>query len=70
MSERIPLSTPATTALLNRLESEGHIIRAREHSDRRNITLRSGERIQGRADEFFGPLAYRLDTAMAHYPPP
>ncbi|MFJ8750108.1 MarR family winged helix-turn-helix transcriptional regulator [Streptomyces sp. NPDC102441] len=69
LSERIPLSTGATTALLNRLEAAGHITRTREHSDRRVITLRSGPHIQERADEFFGPLARRLDTAMAHYPP-
>ncbi|MFC8225739.1 MarR family winged helix-turn-helix transcriptional regulator [Streptomyces sp. NPDC057287] len=69
LSERISLSTGATTALLNRLEAAGHITRAREHSDRRIVTLRSGGHIQERADEFFGPLARRLDTAMAHYPP-
>ncbi|KOX25084.1 MULTISPECIES: MarR family winged helix-turn-helix transcriptional regulator [unclassified Streptomyces] len=69
LSERISLSTGATTALLNRLEAAGHITRAREHSDRRIVTLRSGGHIQERADEFFGPLAHRLDTAMSHYPP-
>lgn len=69
LSERISLSTGATTALLNRLEAAGHITRAREHSDRRIVTLRSGGHIQERADEFFGPLADRLDTTMAQYPP-
>ncbi|MCX5399340.1 MarR family winged helix-turn-helix transcriptional regulator [Streptomyces sp. NBC_00102] len=69
LSERIPLSTGATTALLNRLESAGHITRAREHSDRRIVTLRSGSHIQERADEFFGPLAQRLDATMSHHSP-
>nr|WP_145487781.1 MULTISPECIES: MarR family transcriptional regulator [Streptomyces] len=69
LSERISLSTGATTALLNRLEAAGHITRVREHSDRRIVTLRSGGHIQERADEFFGPLARRLDTTMSHYPP-
>ncbi|MFG2427685.1 MarR family winged helix-turn-helix transcriptional regulator [Streptomyces sp. NPDC048590] len=69
LSERISLSTGATTALLNRLEAAGHISRAREHSDRRIVTLRSGGHVQERADEFFGPLAHRLDAAMSHYPP-
>ncbi|WNI20458.1 MarR family transcriptional regulator [Streptomyces sp. ITFR-16] len=69
LSERVSLSTGATTALLNRLEAAGHITRTREHSDRRVITLRSGGHIQERADEFFGPLAVRLDAAMSHYPP-
>ncbi|MEV7728638.1 MarR family transcriptional regulator [Streptomyces sp. NPDC087917] len=69
LSERISLSTGATTALLNRLEAAGHITRVRETTDRRVITLRGGGHIQERADEFFDPLAHRLDTAMAHYPP-
>ncbi|MFJ9948709.1 MarR family winged helix-turn-helix transcriptional regulator [Kitasatospora sp. NPDC091207] len=69
LSERISLSTGATTALLNRLEAAGHITRSREHTDRRVVTLRSGPHIQERADEFFGPLAGRLDAAMSHYPP-
>lgn len=69
LSERISLSSGATTALLNRLEAGGHIVRSREHSDRRVITLRGGAHIQERADEFFGPLAHRLDVAMAPYPP-
>ncbi|MFD6151884.1 MarR family winged helix-turn-helix transcriptional regulator [Streptomyces sp. NPDC060243] len=69
LSERIPLSTGATTALLNRLEAAGHITRVREHSDRRVVTLRSGGHIQERADEFFGPLAARLDTTMARWSP-
>ncbi|QKW18419.1 MarR family transcriptional regulator [Kitasatospora sp. NA04385] len=69
LSERISLSTGATTALLNRLEAAGHITRTREHSDRRVVTLRGGPHIQERADEFFGPLARRLDAAMSPYPP-
>ncbi|WP_405020935.1 MarR family transcriptional regulator [Kitasatospora sp. NBC_00070] len=69
LSERIALSSGATTALLNRLEAGGHVVRSREDSDRRIVTLRGGGRIQEQADEFFGPLAGRLDAAMAHYPP-
>ncbi|WP_137229027.1 MarR family transcriptional regulator [Streptomyces sp. BPSDS2] len=69
LSERISLSSGATTALLNRLEAAGHITRARDHSDRRIVTLHSGGHIQERADEFFGPLAHRLDASMSHFPP-
>ncbi|MFE6055408.1 MarR family winged helix-turn-helix transcriptional regulator [Kitasatospora sp. NPDC056446] len=69
LSERISLSTGATTALLNRLEAAGHITRTREHSDRRIVTLHSGPHIQERADEFFGPLARRLDATMSLHPP-
>ncbi|MGW7079500.1 MarR family winged helix-turn-helix transcriptional regulator [Streptomyces sp. NPDC054871] len=69
LSERILLSSGATTALLNRLEAAGHIVRTREHTDRRVVTLHSRPGIRDRADEFFTPLAARMDATMAQYPP-
>ncbi|MFF0746384.1 MarR family winged helix-turn-helix transcriptional regulator [Streptomyces sp. NPDC004111] len=69
LSERILLSPSATTALLNRLEAAGHIVRSREHTDRRLVTLRSGAHVRERADEFFGPLGAQLDAVMAKHPP-
>lgn len=69
LSERILLSPSATTALLNRLEQAGHIIRSREHTDRRVISLRSSAHVQERADEFFRPLGVRLDAVLAGHPP-
>lgn len=68
LSERILLSSGATTTLLNRLEQAGHIVRIREHSDRRVVTLHSSQHIQERADRFFTPLADRLDAMMEQYP--
>ncbi|MGW6274738.1 MarR family winged helix-turn-helix transcriptional regulator [Streptomyces sp. NPDC055060] len=69
LSERIQLSSGATTALLNRLEGADHIVRTREHTDRRVVTLHSRPHIRERADEFFAPLAVRMDARMATYPP-
>ena len=69
LSERIALSNSATTALLNRLEQAGHIVRSREHDDRRVITLRSTPRIHALADEFFTPLGTRVGTVMDEYSP-
>ncbi|MDJ1132200.1 MarR family winged helix-turn-helix transcriptional regulator [Streptomyces iconiensis] len=69
LSERIALSRGATTALLNRLEEAGHVIRSREHQDRRVITLRSSAHVQQRADVYFAPLGRRLDKLMARHPP-
>ncbi|WP_307813087.1 MarR family transcriptional regulator [Streptomyces sp. N35] len=69
LSKRILLSSGATTALLNRLEGAGHIVRSREHSDRRVVTLRSSNHIQERADEFFRPLAAPMDAIIGRYPP-
>ncbi|MFD8584981.1 MULTISPECIES: MarR family winged helix-turn-helix transcriptional regulator [Streptomyces] len=69
LGKRILLSSGATTSLLNRLERAGHIVRSREHSDRRVVTLRSSPHIQERADEFFRPLAAPMDAIVGRYPP-
>ena len=69
LASRIGLSSGATASLLNRLEEAGHILRSRESTDRRVVTLRSSPSVNARADEFFAPLAQRLDVAMAGYSP-
>ncbi|MFC4127793.1 MarR family winged helix-turn-helix transcriptional regulator [Nocardia rhizosphaerae] len=67
LSERIGLSNPATTALLNRLEAAGHLVRTREHHDRRVVTLRGSPEVHTLADEFFGPLGVKVGAVMARY---
>ncbi|WP_290061327.1 MarR family winged helix-turn-helix transcriptional regulator [Amycolatopsis solani] len=52
LSRRIGLSTGATTALVNRLESAGHLRRSRESTDRRRVTLRPTPAARERAREF------------------
>ncbi|MGW5647014.1 MarR family winged helix-turn-helix transcriptional regulator [Saccharopolyspora sp. NPDC003752] len=69
LSERLALTTGATTNLLNRLEKLGHIVRTREHADRRKVTLRSSARIEEPAREFFGPFSERFNALVAQYPP-
>jgi DNA-binding MarR family transcriptional regulator len=69
LSERISLSSGATTALINRLEHAHHVVRTREHSDRRVVTLHTTEHVGGLATEYFGPMAERLDDMMSHYSP-
>ncbi|MFB7370702.1 MarR family winged helix-turn-helix transcriptional regulator [Streptomyces sp. NPDC056222] len=69
LSERISLSSGATTILLNRLELAGHVVRTREHTDGRVVTLRSSPAIRPRAVEFFGPYAERMAAEMAQYTP-
>ncbi|WGW10938.1 MarR family transcriptional regulator [Saxibacter everestensis] len=68
LSERIALTAGATSSLLNRLEASGHIVRTRVHTDRRVVTLQSTPGMHGVADEFFEPLAGRLNAMMGAYP--
>ncbi|WP_194542687.1 MarR family transcriptional regulator [Paenibacillus sp. JZ16] len=67
LSERISLSSGATTALLNRLERAGHIYRTREATDRRMVTLHSGPNVQAHTAQFFGPLANHVDSMLREY---
>jgi len=63
------LTAGATSTLLNRLEAAGHIVRTREHSDRRIVTLHSTEAIHASAAAFYAPLAERLDSILRGYSP-
>jgi DNA-binding MarR family transcriptional regulator len=69
LSERVSLSSGATTALINRLEQAHHVVRSREHTDRRVVTLHTTEPVGALAEEYFGPLGTRLDAMMSKYPP-
>jgi DNA-binding MarR family transcriptional regulator len=69
LSERVSLSSGATTALINRLEAAHHVVRTREHSDRRVVTLHTTEHVVDIAEQYFGPLGDRLDAMVAKYPP-
>ncbi|WP_344530921.1 MarR family winged helix-turn-helix transcriptional regulator [Streptomyces albiaxialis] len=69
LAERVSLSSGATTALLNRLEKAGHVVRTREQADRRVVTLRSSPEIRPRAVEFFGPYSARLTEVVARHDP-
>ncbi|WP_241518846.1 MarR family transcriptional regulator [Streptomyces sp. CB03238] len=68
LSKRIPLSSGAMTALLNRLEQAGYVVRTRGHSDRRAVTLHSTTQARELAEQFFGPVNDRQDAVLSRYP--
>jgi DNA-binding MarR family transcriptional regulator len=68
LSQRIGLTTGATSSLLSRLERCGHITRSRVHDDRRVVTLHSTPEVHRTVDQFFDPLSARLDEMTAMYP--
>jgi MarR family transcriptional regulator, organic hydroperoxide resistance regulator len=69
LAERIGLTSGATSILLNRLEGAGHIVRTREHTDRRMVTLHSTPAIHAAAGAYFEPLGRQLDAALDDYSP-
>ncbi|MCW0211734.1 MAG: MarR family transcriptional regulator [Pseudonocardia sp.] len=67
LGEQLGLSSGATTAVIDRLERFGHVVRTREHTDRRRVTLRYGDTAAAIGREFFGPLGARMDTMLTAF---
>ncbi len=61
------LSRPATTALLDRLEHAGHIVRRPDPTDRRRTTVELQPAASELAAAFFGPLGAAYEQAMRRY---
>ena len=64
LGARLRLSSAATTALLDRLEGVGHVVRERDPGDRRRVVIRTQEQGLSLANEFFAPLGTALDGLM------
>ncbi|MEU7474525.1 MarR family transcriptional regulator [Lentzea sp. NPDC042327] len=54
LSHQLGMTTGATTILLNRLEAAGHLLRTRESTDRRRVTLRPTPASRDHARRFLG----------------
>jgi DNA-binding MarR family transcriptional regulator len=67
LGEELNLTSPSVTALVDRLERQGHLRRVRDHHDRRRITLEIEPRALALGAEFFGPLNRELLAAMATF---
>lgn len=61
------LSSPATSALLDRLESAGHVVRRPSSTDRRKVTVEMTPQAMGVGREVFEPLARELTAVMEGY---
>ncbi len=69
LSATLHLSPPATSALLDRLENAGHVIRRRDPDDRRRAILEIQPEASELASAFFGPLGAAFERAMDRYTP-
>lgn len=69
LGTELGLSSGATTAALDRLERQGHVVRRRGESDRRRVTLHVDEAGERLGRSWFGPLSRRLDAVLADYGP-
>ncbi|TSE17699.1 MarR family transcriptional regulator [Arthrobacter sp. KBS0703] len=69
LRKELNLSSPATTALIDRLCSSGHVIRERQGQDRRQVQLRMTDKAYHDGSAMFLPLARHMGAAMAGFTP-
>ncbi|PYI67611.1 MarR family transcriptional regulator [Arthrobacter livingstonensis] len=67
LGEALNLSSPATTALVDRLERSGHVNRERSQTDRRQVELAMTGQARSVGRALFGPLAVHLGAALEGY---
>ncbi|MCS3494331.1 DNA-binding MarR family transcriptional regulator [Arthrobacter sp. JUb119] len=67
LSRDLQLSSPATTAMLDRLEKLGMIERQRSDRDRRVIRIAMTPKARGKGMEMFMPLGAKMREVISHY---
>ena len=63
LGQLLDLSSGGVTALVQRLESGGHLVRRRHPTDGRSILVELSPELVARAEQAFGPLVDDLDRA-------
>ncbi|MGO4237128.1 MarR family winged helix-turn-helix transcriptional regulator [Pseudarthrobacter sp. YAF2] len=69
LRRELNLSSPATTALIDRLDNSGHVVRERHATDRRQVQLKMTPKAFRDGGAIFAPLAQYMDGAMAEFSP-
>lgn len=64
LGARLHLNSPATTAVIDRLEALGLLARERDPHDRRRVLLIVSQQAKALGWSFFGPLIGRILAAM------
>lgn len=63
------LSSPATTALIDRLDEAGHVRRSRSSVDRRQVHLEMTEKAFATGSKLFTPLAREVEQSLSEFTP-
>ncbi len=69
LRKELNLSSPATTALIDRLHASGHVLRERQGPDRRQVQLRMTAKAYRDGGAMFMPLARHMGAAMTAFTP-
>ncbi len=69
LTRYLGLSTASTTALLDRLERSGHVVRVANPDDRRSVFIQSTPRADAEVRETLGNMHGRMLAAVIDMPP-
>lgn len=69
LSKSLNLSSPATTALIDRMEAAGHVKRIRSTTDRRKVELELTSTARDLGTAMFAPLGREIQKALTAYQP-
>jgi DNA-binding MarR family transcriptional regulator len=67
LAEETGLTGAAVTALIDRLEAAGYVVRERGSEDRRRVTVRAVRRKVRELDRLYDGLQARMSKLLAHY---
>lgn len=67
LRQALNLSSPATTALIDRLDEAGHVRRSRSSVDRRQVHLEMTEKALETGSRLFTPLAREVEQALSEF---
>ncbi len=67
LARALHLSASATTAVLDRLEAAGHVLRGPDPSDRRKVGLTMAPTATELGEQFFRPLANELTATWTEF---
>jgi DNA-binding MarR family transcriptional regulator len=69
LGSQLGLTSPATTALIDRLAAAGHVRRRPSPADRRKVEILVSQQAVALGWDFFGPLLAGMITAMRPFSP-
>lgn len=69
LRQELNLSSPATTALIDRLDKSGHVVRERGSTDRRQVELKMTPKAYQDGSAIFAPLSRRMGEGLAAFSP-
>lgn len=69
LGSQLGLTSPSTTALIDRLQAAGHVYRQPSPADRRKVEIRVSQQAITLGWDFFGPLLASMTDAMRSFGP-